>query len=101
MPLRRWMHEHDHPGWYSWVVVVMAPILASMAVLNISLKVNERSIERERSAREASTRAFCSIIILLDDSWHDTPPPSQSGKALALAVSNARAVNHCPTHQGD
>lgn len=98
-PLRRWMTEHRLPSWYSWVVVVLVPVMASTAVLIVSLRTNQRSIERERAAREQSQVAFCNIVILLDDSYHQTPPKLDSGKKLAKAISTARVVNHCPPYK--
>lgn len=61
---------------------------------------NDQSVQRERMARQASERAFCGIIILLDDAWTASPPTTDSGRALALAVTNARVVNHCPLRTG-
>ena len=102
MPLRRWMREHGRPGWYSWLVVVLVPIMASVAVLVVSLRVNQRSIERERTARVASERAFCQILVLIDNSYHQSRPvkgtPSYD---LSRAIANARTVNHCPPYQGE
>lgn len=95
-PLRRWMTEHGRPSWYSWIVVVLVPIMASVAVLVISLRVNEQSIQREREARRASEQAFCGIVTLLDDSWRRTPPSTQAGRDLATAVRGARATYNCP-----
>jgi hypothetical protein len=95
------MREHGRPGWYSWLVVVLVPIMASVAVLVVSLRVNQRSIERERVARIASEQAFCAIIVLIDDSYRQQkPPPGTATARLALAISNARVVNHCPPYQG-
>jgi hypothetical protein len=94
------MRAHGRPGWYSWLVVVLVPILASMAVLVTTLKVNERtvreSVARESEARRASERAFCGIVTLLDDSYRRTPPSTQAGRELAMAVRNARAGYRCP-----
>lgn len=78
-----------------WLTAANLMILALGAT--IIYQVNTRSIARERSAREASEQAFCGIIVLLDDSWRSTPPTAPSGKALAAAVAEARAVNHCPS----
>lgn len=61
---------------------------------------NDESVQRERMARQASERAFCGIIILLDDAWKASPPTTDSGRALATAVTNARVVNHCPPRTG-
>jgi hypothetical protein len=109
-PLRAWMRQRGRPGWYSWVVVVMVPVLASMAVLVVSLRINQRAVQQERIAREAaivtardaSRDTLCEIIILYDDSYKQHPPkPGGGGVALAAAISRARAANHCPPYKGD
>lgn len=95
------MTQHGLPSWYSWLVVVLVPIMAAVAVLVVSLRVNQRSIERERAARVASEQAFCAIIVLIDDSYRQQrPPPGTASARLALAISNARVVNHCPPYRG-
>jgi hypothetical protein len=90
------MTEHGRPSWYSWIVVVLVPVMASTAVLVVSLKINERSIERERAQREAGERAFCGIVVLLDDSYRRSPPSTPAGKDLARAVAEARIGYRCP-----
>ena len=102
-PLRGWMREHGMPSWYSWVVVILVPIMASLAVLVVSLKVNERSLQRERQARETlaqaqedSRQALCRMLVLLDDSYRRQPPTTPAGVELARAVSEARTLNRCP-----
>lgn len=94
-PLRRWFREHGRPDWYSWVILI-AMLITMSGLVWVSASVNQNSIERERMARETSERAFCGIVVLLDDAWHATPPRTESGKKLAVAVADARKVNHCP-----
>lgn len=103
MPLRKWMTDRRMPAWYSWVVVVIVPVMVSMAVLVISLRVNQRSIERERSARlaseqarAASEQALCQVFVVLDDAYAQAAPSTPAGKKLAAAVANVRVTNHCP-----
>lgn len=102
MPLRRWMTSHRLPAWYSWVVVVLVPVMAAVGVLVISLRVNQRSIERERAARVASEQArlaseqaLCRVFIVLDDAYAAAAPQTPAGKKLAEAVAYVRATNHC------
>lgn len=102
-PLRKWMTAHGRPEWYSWVVVVVVPLLASMGVLVVSLRVNQQAIERERSARvaaerqvEASRLALCEIYVILDDAYQRTAPTTEAGRDIAEAVARARVVNRCP-----
>jgi hypothetical protein len=101
-PLRKWMTERRLPTWYSWIVVVLVPVMASMAVLVISLRVNQRSIDRERSARIASEQAriaseqaLCRVFVVLDDAYAQAAPTTAAGKKLAAAVAYVRTVNHC------
>lgn len=86
---------------YFWLIMVVTVIFAAAGSILISVGVNHRSIERERAARQATERAFCGIIILLDDSYSKTPPATAAGRELARAVSNARAVNHCSPTPGE
>jgi hypothetical protein len=99
-PLRGWMQAHGRPAWWSWLVVVLVPLLASVGVLVITLRVNERTVEttvaREREARRAAELAFCGIIVLLDDTYKRTPPETPAGKGLAKAVRDARGTYNCP-----
>jgi hypothetical protein len=90
------MTEHGRPSWYSWVVVVMVPILASIAVLVISLRINEQSIARETEARRQSEQAFCGIIIVLDDANRKGSPTTEYGRELARRITAARAAYRCP-----
>jgi hypothetical protein len=103
VPLRKWMTAHRMPAWYSWVVVVLVPVMASMAVLVVSLRINQRSIERERSARIASEQAriaseqaLCRVFVVLDDAYAQAAPTTPAGKKLAAAVAYVRVANHCP-----
>jgi hypothetical protein len=83
------------------LLLLWASVIAALALgvtwVNIQ---NNHSIARERTARVASQRAFCGIIILLDDSYRHTPPSTQAGRQLASAISTARIVNSCPPPKG-
>jgi hypothetical protein len=92
-PLRAWMTTHRLPSWYAWVVVVVVPVMVSMGVLVITLRVNERSVERERTARIASQQTFCQVFILLDSIYRQAAPPTPAGKQIAAAVAFTVARN--------
>jgi hypothetical protein len=95
-PLRGWMRAHGRPGWWSWLVVVLVPLMASMGVLVVSLRVNEQSIAREREQRRVTEQALCGIIVLLDDANRTAvdPPSTDYGRKLARAIRDARTT--CP-----
>lgn len=90
---------------YFWLVMVVTVVFASagsiLVSVGVSHRVNQRLLERERAAREATERAFCGIIVLLDDSYKKVKPIQPGGIALAKAISLARTANHCPPYQGD
>lgn len=89
------MEEHGRPGWYAWVVVVLIPVLVSMGVLVVSLRVSQRTVGQERNARLAAQQAYCAILVLIDDSYRQSKPvPGTPSFALASAVARARKL--CP-----
>lgn len=95
-PLRRWMTEHEFPSWYSWIVVVLVPVMAAVGVLVISLRVNQRTIDRERAARQDSEQVLCQVFIVLDDAYAKAAPKTPAGKQLAAAIANVRQSNCTP-----
>lgn len=94
MPLTRFMTSRGMPSWYSWLVVVMLPVMAAVTVLIIALRVNERSIERERTAREQAQEqtdeALCSVFAPIDDGYKQTPPATAAGKVFAVRIAQVR-----------
>lgn len=89
------MAQHGHPTWYSWLVVVLVPVAASMAVLVVSLEVNARAVQGEREARLSSERALCEVVVVLDDAYRETPPATVAGRNVAKAVADLRVANRC------
>lgn len=87
------MTTHRLPSWYAWVVVVMLPVMVSMGVLVVSLRVNARSVERERAARVASQQTFCQVFILLNDFYRSAAPPTAAGRQIAQAIAVTVARN--------
>lgn len=87
------MTTHRLPSWYAWVVVVMLPVMVSMGVLVVSLRVNERSVERERAARIVSQQTFCQVFILLNDFYQKAAPPTVAGRQIAKAIAVTVARN--------
>ena len=81
---------------YFYIVVIATVILGFGASILTNVVINNRSLQREREAREGSQRAFCAIIILLDDSYRAVPPATPSGKQLAAAIASARVTDGCP-----
>lgn len=83
--------------WYALVAVVVVPLLGCVGVLILSLRINERSVDRERVARQASEQALCQVWVVLDDAYSSGPtvPTTPLGRQLAAAIENMRSVNHC------
>ncbi len=96
-PLRRWMAEHGHPGWYSWVVVVGGNLATLLLTVVVVLTVNQRSIDRERAARLASERALCAVVDIYVQAARDAPPPPTAyGREIVESMRALRAALRCP-----
>jgi len=80
---------------YAGAVILITAISLSLAALLIGLRANEVSENRERAARQASERAWCSVIIVMDDSYRQVPPATPAGKKLAEGIAGLRMRN-CP-----
>lgn len=85
------------PGWYSLAVTLGTCILSCLLTLGIALQMNARSAERERKARAEAIRVldtqrretdakWCAIITAFTDTYKKKPPPTETGKAIALKM---------------
>lgn len=96
-PLRRWMTEHGHPGWYSWVVVLGGNLATLALTVVVVLTVNARSIERERAARLASERALCAVVDIYVRAAQEAPPPTTAyGREIVERMRDLRIALQCP-----
>ena len=81
---------------YVLAVVLLVCISLTLATTLLALVANKRSEERERAARLASERAWCSVIITLDESYRETPPSTAAGKHVAEGIARLRTQFRCP-----
>lgn len=99
MPLREWMTEHGHPGWYSWLVVI-AGCLASMIVsVSISVQMNERALERDRQQRTdrqaEGLRVACEVITRMRDAYDRQDNLTRAGRDVAKAWADMAKLYRC------
>jgi hypothetical protein len=92
-PLRRWMENHGHPGWYSWLVVVGSSLTSTLVAVFLAGAL----IEQERSQRKADQLVLCEVIVIQDDSLKDptAPPRTEAGRKLSRALSVLREKYEC------
>jgi hypothetical protein len=112
MPLRRWMNEHGHPGWYSWVVVVLSSVTSSVLAIMVSVALATNAVEarekdrqeRERLAaavearqEEETRRLICELVVAQDEALDDpaAPPTTEAGRKAAMAWHNLRELFQC------
>jgi hypothetical protein len=89
VPLQKWMTEHGHPGWYSWLVVIGGCLVSMVVGSTISIAVNDRALERERAQREEARAATCLVIRQMENVYAD--PSTETGeKARAAWASLGR-----------
>lgn len=106
MPLQRWMSEHGHPGWYSWLVVIGGSLVASLTAIAISVTLNARAIERERRAERAAAErqaqedqaaraASCLVMLTMTEVYTDPPPATPTGRKAAAAWKDLGRIFEC------
>lgn len=84
-PLQKWMTDHGHPGWYSWLVVIGGALTSSLLAVAIAVTLNDRAIERDRADREQARRASCLLIHTMIDVYTDPTPATETGRRAAKA----------------
>lgn len=106
MPLRKWMTEHGHPGWYSWLVVILGCVVSMIVSVGISVRMNNAAIQREHQAqalaaqREAERRAqqrvvSCAFVNKINRAYQDQIK-ELSGPGLTIAAAWADLARECP-----
>jgi len=83
------------PGVYAWLAVMISAITLPLLALFVSIQLNERAVENERTARVAGERAMCIIVVTLDSAYKEDPPKTPAGKNVAEGMANLRLAYHC------
>jgi hypothetical protein len=88
------------PGWYSWVAVVLLTMTTAFGSVLICLRIAERAVEAERTARiaaaEEGRRQICQLAIAQDEAYSEPPGPStETGKNASRAWKETRAFYRC------
>jgi hypothetical protein len=106
------MNEHGHPGWYSWVVVVLSSVTSSVLAIMVSVALATNAVEARETDRQArerlaaqvearqdeeTQRLICELVVAQDDAFDDpaAQPVTQAGKKAAMAWHNLREQFKC------
>lgn len=99
MPLRSWMTEHGHPGWYSWLVVVAGCLVSMVVSVSVSVQMNERALQRDarqRAERQAEgRRVACQVIVRMRDAYAEQDSLSPAGKDVARGWTDLAHLYRC------
>lgn len=106
MPLRKWMTEHGHPGWYSWLVVISAPFFFSLLAITVSVTLNNRALQRERAQEQAAAElrtrqaeiarsASCLVILTMVEVYGNPVPVTETGRKAATAWKDLGRIFEC------
>lgn len=87
--------RHRGMGVYAWVALLLSSITLPVLSLVISLQLNDRAIERERTARLASEQAICAIVVAQSDAYRQHPPTTLTGRTVAAKMAALRSAYHC------
>lgn len=80
------MKGPSQPIWYGLLACLVSMVAIASATVVIS----------DRTARE-SEQKWCRVLTVMTDSWKAAPPPSESGRRLAVEIARLRAEFGCPT----
>ncbi len=88
-----------HQDRYRWTALTLASVGSGIAALVLAVVMNNASLERERTAREASgrnsERALCTLVVAYDNVYRETPPGTETGKRLAITMRVMRVTHQC------
>lgn len=103
-PLQRWMTEHGHPGWYSWLVVIGGAFVSCATAIGISVSMNAQAIERDREQdrkveaakaqeRERARQGSCMVVRRMQEVYAD--PETDTGRNAADAWKELGLIFGC------
>jgi heme exporter protein D len=97
MPLRQWMEERGHPGWYSWLVVIGCCISTLVLSIIINAVNNRRAVDRQQQQQLRLEQALCKVV----EPWErarllEGRPTSPYGRELADGMTELRNAIRCP-----
>jgi heme exporter protein D len=99
VPLRHWMTEHGHPGWYSWLVVVGGCLVSMIISVTISIQAAENSLQRDRQQRAdqqaQSLLVACEVIVRMRDAYERQENLTQAGRDVAKAWADMVKLYQC------
>lgn len=87
------------PGWWAWVVLVVATAANVGLSTIVSIRQAERTIAAERAssrkAAEESRLATCALVSAQVNVYRETPPVTPTGREVARAWEDMSIRFHC------
>lgn len=83
------------PSWYSWLVVVGGCLTTLVVAVTVSVKVNQRALDREQAQREQGRVAACTVITRMVLAYEDPPPATETGRNAATAWKDLGRAFQC------
>jgi len=79
------------------IIVVFLSVIALLAV-NVAYTnwVNDKAIERTRQSQEMQIQHFCEVVGTLNNTYHQFPPTTVTGRELAAEMSTLYNSLGCP-----
>lgn len=84
-PLQKWMTDHGHPGWYSWLVVIGGAFTSMVVAVGISIAVFRDGQEQIERQREMGRQATCLFVNKINKAYEREPAQTDAGKAQQQA----------------
>lgn len=77
------------PQWWSWFVVIGGCLTSAIVSVVFSKVMTDYAVRK-------SQQTLCTIVVLQDDVYRQTPPATPTGKKLAEAFVDLRSQYRCP-----
>lgn len=85
-----WLHG-VMPRWYGLVGMLISTLLLALSGF---LYVNYQQASAQKAERE-NDRRWCQLLITLDQAYSTSPPTSELGRRVALAIHSLRTELGC------
>lgn len=83
------------PAWWAYAGVLLAVASTSVASLLISIHYADATARARDTRDAADRRAWCAVVVTLDEAYHKSAPTTPTGRTLAVDMAALRIRLGC------
>lgn len=84
-------HRQGTARWYKVAMIVVATVLLLIFNVGYTTWVDSKRAQTERE----SDQRWCQLLTTLDEAYSTTPPTSELGRKVAVAIHDLRTTLDC------